>query len=175
MRKGWLVFVLVLIISAQLVVLSSFRDVEADGFANGNSVIAIAKWDYVQAGIRISVTPQPLSVTPQPLNESEPVKLVFSNGTSISINSTYTITLQLPRTGDFFGNAAIGGTLALSEDQPLNAVVEQNVGNVTSYVNLLKESETSSAIPACMCSVDLYVLVVVGAAQVSVAAYGVSL
>jgi len=95
---------------------------------------------------------------------------VFSNGTSISINSTYTITLQLPRTGDFFGNGAISGTLALSEDQPLNAVVEQNVGNVTSYVNLLRESETSTAIP-----IDLYVLEVVGAAQISVAAYGVSL
>jgi len=170
MRKGWLVFLLVLIISAQLVVLSSFRDAEADGFVNGNSVVAIAKWDYVQAGVRISVTPQPLSVTPQPAGESGPVQLVFSNGTSIGINSTYTITLQLPRTGDFFGNGAISGTLALSEDQPLNAIVEQNVGDVSTYVNLLKESETSSAIP-----IDLYVLVVVGAAQVTVAVYGVAL
>jgi hypothetical protein len=165
MRKGWLIFLLVLVISGQLVVLSSFHDVEIDGFATGNTVIGIAKWNYVQGVVRVSITPMAPSS-----NGTSNVVMVLPNGTSRTFGSTYSFILQLPRTGDSLGNGAISGLLALSESQPLNVTVFQNVGNVPDYVNYLKGSSSNSLLP-----VDVYTIVIYGQADVLVSGYGIGL
>jgi hypothetical protein len=165
MRKGWLVFLFVLVISVQLVVLSSFHDVETGGIANGNSVIGIAKWNYVQGVVRVSISP-----IPPTFNGTGIVDIVLPNGTSRTIESSYTFTLQLPRTGDSFGNGAISGPLALSQSQPMNVTVFQNVGNVLDYTSYLKGSLSNSFLP-----IDVYAIAIYGQAQVSVSGYGMGL
>lgn len=142
-----------------MVVLSSFHDVEADGFVFGNSVVAVAKWNYVQGSLHVTVTPS-----------GGQVELTFPDGTNMNISSTYSFTLQLPRTGDIGGNGAISGPLALSEDQPVNVVVSQNVGDVPSYLNTLKEGESTSLVP-----IDFYVVVVRGVAEVTASGFGIAL
>ena len=165
MRKGWLIFFLVLIISVQLVIFSSFHDVEVDSFANGNFVIAIAKWNYVQGVVRVSITPMAPSS-----NGTGNVEMVLPNGTSRTIGSTYSFTLQLPRTGDTLGSGSISGPLALSQNQPLNVTVFQNVGNVPDYINSLKGSLSNSLLPF-----DFYTIVIYGQADVLVSGYGIGL
>lgn len=142
-----------------MVVLSSFHDVEADGFVFGNSVVAVAKWNYVQGSLHVTVTPS-----------GGQVELTFPDGTNMNISSTYSFTLQLPRTGDIGGNGAISGPLALSEDQPVNVVVSQNVGDVPSYLSTLKEGESTSLVP-----IDFYVVVVRGVAEVTASGFGIAL
>jgi hypothetical protein len=159
MQKGWLILLLVVVISGQLVVLSSFHDVEANGFVLGNSVIAVAKWDYVQGSLHVTVTPS-----------AGQVELTFPDGTNMNISSTYSFTLQLPRTGDTAGNGAISGPVALSEDQPLNVVVSQNVGDVPSYLDNLKGGESTSPIP-----IDFYSIVVQGEAEITASGFGIAL
>ncbi len=163
MRRGWLILLLVIVISAQLLVLSSFHDVEVNGITTGNSVIAVSKWNYVQGSVYVSIMPIIQNGTGQ-------VRMVFPNGTSIVITSQYSFVFQLPRTGDVFGNGAISGPLALSQNQPLNAAVSQNVGNVADYVSYLRGVSSSSLLP-----IDLYVFQVYGDAQVSVSGYGIAL
>ena len=166
MRKAWLIFLLVLVISAQLVVFSSFHDIEAGGIANGNSVIGIAKWNYAQGMVRISITP-----AAQDLNGTGNVQIVLPNGTSRTIGSTYTFNLQFPRSGDSLGvNGAISGPLALSQSQPMNVTVFQNVGNVADFVNTLKGGSSNSVIP-----IDVYVIAVYGQADVEISGYGMGI
>ena len=78
MRRAWLILLLILVISSQLALLSAFHD-EVDGFATGNTVIVVAKWDYVQGSERISITPQLLP------NGTSQAEVVFPNGTSLHI------------------------------------------------------------------------------------------
>jgi hypothetical protein len=158
MRRSWIIFLLVLVISVQLVVLSSFHDVEVDGFANGNSVIAVAKWNYVQGSVHITVIPM------------GPVELVFSDGSSLNITTQYSFTIQLPRTGDVFGNGAMSGPLALSQEEPLNLTLAQNVGSVSNYVSSIKQSESTSQIP-----IDLTAVAVYGEAEVVASGFGIGL
>lgn len=166
LKKAWVVFLLVLIICVQLVVLSSFHDVEANGLVTGNSVVVVAKWNYVQGSVHLSIMPIIQD------NGTGHAELVLPNGTSIDLvssfanSSPYSFTLQLPRTGDFFGNGGVNGTIALSQSQPLDATISQNVGNVNDYVDSI-----SGITP----SVDVYVFVVYGQAQVSVSGYGIGL
>ena len=42
-EKGWLVFLLLLIITAQLFVLSSFREIDIDGFTSNVSVVGLTR------------------------------------------------------------------------------------------------------------------------------------
>ena len=165
MRRAWLILLLILVISTQLALLSAFHDVEVDGFASGNTVIAVAKWDYVQGSVRISVTPQLLP------NGTTQAEVVFPNGTSVHISyptpgQSYTFVYQLPKTGDCFCSGYTSGPMSLSPSQPLNVTISQNVSDVPGDLNFLN-AVTSSIQPA----IDTYAFVVYGEAQVYVSGY----
>jgi len=149
----------------QLVVFSSFHDVEVDSFANGNSVIAIAKWNYVQGVVRVSISPMGLNP-----NGTGNVQIVLPNGTSRTVVSSYSFTLQLPRTGDSASNGAISGPLPLTESQPMNLTISQNVGNVNGYINSLESGSSNSFLP-----IDYYMIVIYGQAEVSVSGFGMGI
>jgi hypothetical protein len=147
-------------------VLSSFHDVETSGIAIGNSVVAAAKWNYVEGVVRVSITPL---IAP---NGTSHVKVMLPNGTSVNLLTPreYTFTVHLPRTGDVFGNGAISGPYALTESQPLNVTLSQNVGDITSFVGAMEGATKNSILP-----IDLYVFVIYGEAQVSITGFGMGL
>lgn len=165
MRRAWLVLLLLLVISTQLALLSAFHDVEVDGFATGNSVIAVAKWDYVQGSVRISITPELLP------NGTAQAEVVFPNGTNVRISypspgQSYTFVYLLPRTGDCLCSGYVAGPASLSPSQPLNVTITQNVSDVSGELNFMT-AVTNSIQPA----VDTYAFVVYGDAQVYVTGY----
>jgi hypothetical protein len=173
MRKGWLIFILVLVIFGQALVLSSFHDVEVDSFANGTSVIAVAKWSYVQGSIYVTVMPMNVTVSENGTSqiESGPVGLVFPNGTRVEVGqSGYSFLYSLPRSGDFLGNGGVSGPIGLTEAAPMNVTISQNVQNATSYEDYLKSVMSSSILPF-----DLYVFEIYGNAEVYVSGFGVAL
>jgi len=166
-RKGWLIFALVLIVAVELAALSSFHYVAGYGYAYGGTVVVVAKWDYVQAWVRVLITPV------GGIGAAN-VEVILPNGTSVNLSASpptsveaYTFTLKLPRTGDFLGSEAIAGPFTLSPTHPLNFTVENNVGNVTDALDALK----AAASPR----VDIYFIVIYGDAQVYVEGYGVAL
>jgi hypothetical protein len=170
MRKGWLVFLLILIISGQALALSAFHDVEVYGFASGGTVVAIGKWHYVQGSVYISIQPGVQ-------NGTQNVVLIFPNGTKVDLGPTpgtsYSFRVELPRTGDCC-NGVTSGTLGLSQSQPMNITIVQNVGNATNYAATLK-GEYSNAGIGIPSPIDLYVLVIDGAASISISGYDVGL
>ncbi len=169
MKKAWIIFILILIISTQFLAFSLFHEVDVEGTATGSSVIAIARWNYVGASVHISILP--LSVN----GSVGPIRLVLPNGTTREVTaSSYSLRVQLPRTGGSFGtNGAISGPLALSQRYPLNVTISQNVQNVIDYVSSLQSSEHIQGSQGGL-DAQLYVLIIYGDAQVTVSGYGVA-
>jgi hypothetical protein len=168
MRKAWIGFALVLIICAQITVMSLFHEVDVGGTVLGTSVIAIAKWNYVGASVQLTISP--LAVN----GSTGPVKVVFPNGTVRTITtSPYHASFELPRTGEALGvNGATSGPVPLSTQLPLNVNVTQNVQDVPRYISFL---QSEKGLPGSMGGLEaqIYVIIVYGAAQVEVSGYGV--
>ena len=172
MKRAWLVLVLILIISTQIAVLSAFHNVEVGGFASGNSVLTVAKWDYAQGSVYISVTPALAR------NGSFAAELVWPNGTAVelSTSSPYSFTYELPRTGDCLCSGATSGPVSLSSSVPMNVTITQNVSDVTSLFNYLNSlSGQRSASPGSQPYVDVYAFVIYGDAQVEVSGYVIAI
>jgi hypothetical protein len=164
MKKIWIVFVLVLVISSQLLVMSLFRQVDDNGFTTNNSVITIAKWNYVDASVTITIVPM---VENGAINAS----VTLPNGTTINLTSYYPFRerFNFPRTGDFIGNEALSGPFSISQDKPVAVLITPNVGNAQDYISSLDTIKQQNP------GVDLLNFIVYGQAQVSVSVYGVIL
>jgi len=161
MRKAWAVLALVLLIGIQVTALSLFHQVDASGPAYGNTDVCVAKWDYVLATVQVAITSDQVA----------PVEVTLPNGTGTAVTSgaTYDITLSLPRTGDFMGNAGvyIGTTTALTESDPIVASIDSNVTSIP-FSHPCAQLEGSQY-------VDETNIMVSGFADVSVTGYGVAL
>src|SRR2546428_7459079 len=123
-RKVWLFVALVLIIIAQLTVLSSFfHPFQAQGFTYNNSIVEISKMSYVYGWASITIqAPSGGSLT----------KVQLPNGTQISVNSPYTFEMKLPRTGDCLcngGTGLFGTNISIDENQPIAAAIIANVSS----------------------------------------------
>lgn len=166
MRRAWLILLLILVISSQLALLSAFHGVEAGGFATGDSVIVVGKWDYAQGSVRVSITPQLLP------NGTARAEVVFPNGTAVDISypsygQSYSFTYRLPRTGDCFCSGAVsGGPVSLSQSHPLNVTIAQDVSDIPAYL-----TEVNSVGGGMQPVIDTYAFVVYGEASVYVSGW----
>lgn len=159
MRKAWAVFGLVLLIGLQLTFLSFFHQVDASGPAYGTTDVCVARWNYVQATVRVAVSSGP-----------GPVGVALPNGTKVTLppSSTYSVTLSLPRTGDFFGNAGASvGALTVSQSSPIAASIDANVSSFP-FSNHCLQLEGIQYL-------EVTSIMVTGEATVSLTGYGVAL
>jgi hypothetical protein len=171
MKKTWIALVLILIIAAQLIVLSSFHEADSSGISETNTVITVAKLNYVNAKVTITVH----AMSPSG-NGTANIMIVCPDGTTTNLTSanweapqTYTKTYNFPRTGDNFGSSAasfsIGNnSISVSQDEPLTFYVNCNVDDPQSY--RLSYSDEIMQISS---------FIIYGAAAVSVNGYGVAL
>ena len=169
MRRAWLIFLLILVISTQLAIISAFHDVEVDGFATGNTVLVVSKWDYAQGSVHVTITPGLLP------NGTARAEVVFPNGTTADLSypspgQPYSFTYKLPRTGDCLCSGYAAGPVTLSPSQPINVTIAQNVSDVPGYLNVVK-SVGGGTQPA----IDTYAFVVYGSAEVYVSGYVVAI
>ncbi|MCW4016094.1 MAG: hypothetical protein NWF06_06975 [Candidatus Bathyarchaeota archaeon] len=105
MKKVWLLFVLTVIIAAQLTFTSAFHSASEHCYVSGTSGVFVSKLNYasMRATIYISLS-----------YKSAPVLLIFPNGTQIEITDNYTLDLFLPRSGDVLGSYSTGTALGIS-------------------------------------------------------------
>jgi len=160
MSKAWIIFGLILLILAQLIALSLFHDVDQNGFSVNNSVITVAKWNYVDASVTISIFPMVENGTAN-------ATLILPNGTSVNLTTPvwFTQRFNFPRSGDFIGSEAVSGPVPLSQDEPLNVVINSEVADVPSYIASLSSSGFNN--------IDFLNFIVYGETQILVSAYGV--
>jgi hypothetical protein len=171
MKKMWIVLALILIIAGQLIVLSSFHDVDSSGVTETNMVITVAKLNYVDARVTITVHAKP------PVgNGTTNVEIVCPDGTTVNLTSTnweapqtYTKTYSFPRTGDNFGSSADhfstgNQSITVSQENPLVIAINSDVGDPQSY--RLSYSDQVMQFSS---------FIIFGAAAVSVSGYGVAL
>ena len=156
---------LIVILSAQLTVFSSFHHVYISGvLATNYTVITVAKFSSVDARVEISVMP---IVT----NGVSEVTLTLPNGTSIELNNlngrTFSFSASLPSGGysSAYGIAAGPIPINLSPSHPLEVLIQGNVSNVAGYERSLGAESGGG--------VQLYFFVIHGNAMVSAEAYGV--
>lgn len=154
------ILVLVLLIGGQFTVLSLFHQVSAFGPAYGSTDVCVAKWNYVQATVRVAITS----------DSAGPVSATLPNGTSVEVGagSTYYVTLGLPRTGDFMGSEGISvSTTDLTQSTPIIATVDANVTSVP-YSDVCSQLDGYQ-------NVDVATIKLSGFASVAVSGYGVAL
>jgi hypothetical protein len=82
MKKTWITLALILIIAAQLIVLSSFYEADSSGYSETNTVITVAKLDYVNAKVTLTVHTMPPSG-----NGSTSILIVCPDGTTENLTS----------------------------------------------------------------------------------------
>jgi hypothetical protein len=113
MKKIWLIFALVVIIVAQLTFMSSIYSTFTHSYVSGTSAVVVSKMKYAYARTSIHILRSPFSST---------VTVTFPNGTQQEITeSSYTMKLFLPRTGDFMGNYVTGTILTTTPNSPTDS------------------------------------------------------
>lgn len=114
MKKIWLIFILVLVIGTQVTVISSFRSEFTSSYVSDTSAVVVSKMKYAYAKASIHIL--------RSHSSSSPLTLTFPNGTQQEItDSSYTIKLFLPRTGDFVGTFAINTLLTTTPNSPTDS------------------------------------------------------
>ena len=134
-RKAWLFVIFAIIIFAQLTVLSSlFHPIQAQGSTYGDSIVEIAKLNYVYGWASVTVSSAFSSSSQNGAVVTLHPTILFSNGTQLIVNSSYSFQIKLPRTGDCFCN---GGTSLLGTNATLdtsNPVVATVIANASSFL-----------------------------------------
>ncbi len=173
MNKTWIALALILIIAGQLIVLSSFHEVSCGGFSGTNTAITIAKLNYVNARVTITVTATPPT---SDTNGTTDVKIICPDGNIINLTSsnwdtpkTFTKTFSFPRTGDNGGYSAgdltvCNRTISVSQEEPLAISVDYGLSDPQNY-----QLSYSDQV------MQVFTFLIYGAASVSVSGYGVAL
>jgi hypothetical protein len=173
-RKAWLFVVLAVIIFAQLTVLYSFfYPIQTQGFTYSNSIVEIAKLNYVYGWASITITaPSEVATLTNGTQVTIHPTVLFPNGTQVVVNSTYSFQLKLPRTGDCFCN---GGTGLLGTNASLDTthpIVVAIVTNASSF--LIENMPKSGSTIGDVFEYQYYWFVIQGDASVSVSGYSVA-
>jgi len=158
--KAWILFALVLIIVGQLAFLNFFHSTQLlEGSAYGTSFVVISKQEYAFARLDVTLTP----------SQVPPVTLLFQNGTKVNVSSNaYSFVLVLPRTGDYMGNAEVGGQdINVSQTQPIDVAID---ANETNTILLNNPSEFYSG----YYGINVYWIEIIGYAEISVQGYAIA-
>jgi len=161
--RGLMVLILILILVAPT--LSLFQSSPPDNYqtgVSGNSVVIIAKEDYVYARILITIQPD-LGIG------ENPVMVTFPNGTSIAITGSQTEAIVLPSTVyySFSSVETSGQGFSVSSGHPLDVSL-QSGQNATQFLLF-----SSSPVP--IQGIHVFHLLINGTAEVQLQALGVSL
>lgn len=157
-RKGWIIFILVVLIASQLAIFPTFHEVNVSGMTVGTSAVSILKYNYVSATIHVSIG------LVQNNSVIIPVFLTFYNGTTIQLTSDLSFTLKLSGTGNFLGNGA-KLVYDITPQHPLYAFIVNNITSVKEYFSFLPTSVQGN-------NVDVYAFAINGSCLVSLSAYG---
>jgi len=165
--RGLLLLLLLLAILLPLTTLFQSKNVPESGHAGiGNSVVVVAKENYVFARVQIVV--QPLENGTNVIvhgGQTQPVTFTFPNGTSVMVTKPTTFTFILSNEVFFtIGSVGAGGPgYNLGPGQPLSVQVVDN------------QNATSNSIIGGIPGIDILQYTVSGDYQLSVSALGVSL
>jgi len=167
--RGLMVLILILVLVTPT--LSLFQSSPPDNYQtgpSGNSVVIIAKEDYVYARVLVTIQPD-LGIG------QNPVTVTFPNGTSVAITDSRTETIVLPNTvyytfsSDRFPSevSASGQGFSVSSGHPLDVSL-QSGQNATEFL-------TYASSPVPIEGIHVFYLVINGTAEVQLQALGVSL
>jgi hypothetical protein len=174
-RKALFFVVLVILVFAQLTALYSFfYPVQTFGGTYGaDSIVEIAKFAYVYGTATVTVT-APLGIAT--LTNGTQITLnpviQFPNGSLVTVNSTYSFQLKLPRTGDCFcngGTSLLGTNTSLDTSSPIVVAIVNNASSL-----LIQSMPRSGSTIGQGLQYQYYWFVIQGAASVSVSGYGVA-
>ena len=164
MKKLWLLLILVVIVSSQVAVLSSFHSVNVDTWANSSTGVIISKASYVSLRVEIDIFPQIY-------NGQSNTTLIFPNGTQTEIPAVedYKFSVILPNSGPTTGSFSIQfDGVNISDKHPVDA---EFLSNTTGFENILSQYQLNDQ--QINSSLSVYWFLIQGNARVSIQGYGV--
>jgi hypothetical protein len=166
MKKLWVLLALIIIVSSQVAVLSSFHSIGTNAWAAGSTVVVISKASYAHLRVEIEINPQVR-------NGQSNTTLIFSNGTSTKIPAVmhYKFSVILPSTGPYTGSFALQTEgINVSSNHPIDVEFVSNSNSTLQRI--LSQYQTY---PGFSSGISVYWFLVQGNARVSIQGYGVSL
>jgi hypothetical protein len=166
MRKLWVLLALIIIVSSQVAVLSSFHSIGTNTWATGSTLVVISKAAYAHLRVEIDINPQVS-------NGQSNTTLIFSNGTStkIPVAMHYKFSVILSSTGPYTGSFALQTEgINVSTNRPID--VEFVANSNSTLQQTLSQYQTY---PGLSSGISVYWFLIQGNAQVSIQGYGVAL
>jgi mannose-6-phosphate isomerase-like protein (cupin superfamily) len=174
MKKVWIIGLLIGIIVAQWMFLSSFQSTLAVYHESGKCAVLASKLNYMSMRATITIYPR---YTP----DAEPVLVTFSNGSQLEITKKYSTQVFLPKSGSTNGDFHFSVFLnlmakpeheyvqmTLSNDNPIDVDVVPDVPD--DFLSWYYEPRHPDL--DVQDEVDVYWLIVEGNATVSISGYG---
>jgi len=166
MKKLWVLLALIIIVSTQVAVLSSFHSLNANTWAADSTTVIISKATYAHLRVEIDIIPQ---VT----NGQSNTTLIFPNGTSTKIPAVmhYKFSVILPSNGSITGSFGLQTEgINLSNNHPIDVEFVSNSNSTLQRI--LSQYQTY---PGSSAGISIYWFLVQGNAHVSIQGYGVAL
>ncbi len=166
MKKLWLLLALIIIVSSQVAVLSSFHSLDVNTWAGDSTTVVISK--AANAHLRVEI-----DIFAQVINRQSNTTLIFPNGTSTNVPAMthYKFSVILPRTGSNTGSFALQTEgINISNNHPIDVEFVSNSSTTFQQVLSQYQTYTGSSV-----GISVYWFLVQGNAQVSIQGYGVEL
>lgn len=166
MKKLWLLLGLIIIVSSQVAVLSSFHSTVSQTWVTGSTVVVISKAAYAHLRVEIDISPQVS-------NGQSNTTLIFPNGTSTKISAVmhYKFSVILPSNGSNTGSFGLQTEgINVSNNHPIDVEFVSN--SSANFQQVLSQYQTY---PGFSSGISVYWFLVQGNAQVSIQGYGVAL
>lgn len=174
MKKAWIIFSLIVIIAAQWAFMSSFQSTLTVSHTAGKRAALVSKLNYVSMRATIEIFPRQHP-------GAEPVLVTFSNGSQLEITERYSIQVFLPKSGSINGDFSFNTILSFTP------ISEDEFAQITLSHNTPIDVDVTPDVPDDFLSwyyepihpdldihdeIDIYWLIVEGAATVSISGYG---
>ena len=162
MKKLWVLLALIIIVSSQVAVLSSFHSLDVNTWAGDSTTVVISKAAYAHLRVEIDISAQ--------VDKQSNTTLIFPNGTSTNIPAMthYKFSVILPSTGSNTGSFALQTEgINISNNHPIDVEFVSN--NSTTFQHALSQYQTY---PGLSSGISVYWFLVKGNAHVSIQGYG---
>jgi hypothetical protein len=166
MKKALIFLLILVVIAAQVTVISCFHSESISPLLSENSAIVLSKADYAFLRAYIEIAP----TTSYDAQQNSEVVLQFSDGSQKEITTKYSFEVFLTRTGNTIGSFSVSAPtlgIELSDANPVHVTLVSNAtDNFQDQLGILEKNYRG---------IDVYWIIIHGSALVNIKSYSLGI